>query len=513
MAGHVPLLVQTVPHVLAPSTDPVAQGIVAVVLLAVFALLARETAHRVLIAMASVAVLWGVTYFTPYHLSTFEWALRAIDLNVIVLLSAMMALVGVIKTTGAFEAVVSRILLRSKGRPLVILGLISWFTGIASAFLDNVTTVIFVTPMVIGMARRMNMRPQALLLPMVMASNIGGAATLIGDPPNILIGSGAGLSFVDFALALAVPCMVMLWWQEWYARRTFAIDLAVPSLTAPHDASPAPLTNPLLARWMTGICAAVLIGFLTHHLTGMPAAVPALIGAATALVVQDALYVRENRPTAHERIHGVLRLTEQDIEWPTLAFFGCLFMVVGAAVDTGLIARMTGGLEWTIAASSAAFGLGDAGTLLLAALLICWVSGVASAIVDNIPFVAVAIPIIAQLTHVLPGDTRVLWWALALGACLGGNATAIGASANVTTIGLAERVGARITFAEFTRFGAPVAVGTLVISSGYLIAYVWLGSGGATGVFLGLAAIVGIWRLTWKSPGAGVTSDGITANG
>ncbi|MFN8572888.1 MAG: SLC13 family permease [Gemmatimonadaceae bacterium] len=496
-----PLFLAAVEAQRAPTTDLVSQVIVAAVLLLVFALLVRDTAHRVLIAMASVAVLWGITYFTPFHLSTFEWALRAIDLNVIVLLSAMMALVGVMKTTGVFESLISRILLRSRGRPFAALSLIVWFTAAASALLDNVTTVIFVTPMAIGVARRMKLPPQALLLPMVMASNIGGTATLIGDPPNIMIGSGASLSFVDFLLALAAPCAVMVFFLEWFTRRVYASELMSSRDVEEVDGVVARLSNPRLGRWMFGISLAVLAGFLTHHLTGMPAAVPALIGAATALVVQDVLWVREHRATSQERLHGVLQVTENDIEWPTLAFFGCLFIVVGAAVDTGLIAQLADGLRWTIDSASRALHLDARGTLTLAALFICWFSGVASALIDNIPFVAVSIPIVHQLTQSLPGETRALWWALALGACLGGNGTAIGASANVTTIGLAERAGVTIRFKDFTRFGAPLTIGTLLVSTIFLVSYVWLGPTSTLLVFVATAGALAAWRLLRRGPG------------
>ncbi|MFN8583135.1 MAG: ArsB/NhaD family transporter [Gemmatimonadaceae bacterium] len=449
MSSGLSSLLQAPTDALAPTTDVTSQVIVALVLIALFALLAKETAHRVLIAMSAVSLLWTITYLTPFHLITFEGAVKALDVNVLMLLGSMMALVGVLKTTGAFETMVSRILVRARGRPLVILSLIAWFTAIASAFLDNVTTVIFVTPMAIAIARRLGMRPAVLLLPMTMASNIGGTATLIGDPPNIMIGSAAHLSFVDFLVDLTVPCVVMVFWLEWLSRRTFHADLAAPVPPGAAESSAVPLINPRLGHWMIAICLGVLVGFLTHHRTGMPPAVPALIGAAVALVVQDVLYVREHRPTLHERIHGVLQITEHDIEWPTLSFFGCLFIVVGAAVQTGLIGHIADGLQWLIAASSGALGLGDAGALGLAALLICWCSGLASALIDNIPFVAVCMPIVSQLTHAMPGETQVLWWALSLGACLGGNGTLIGASANVTTVGLAERAGIRITFRDF----------------------------------------------------------------
>jgi Na+/H+ antiporter NhaD/arsenite permease-like protein len=474
--------------------DPISQGIVAAIIICVFVLLAREAAHRVLIAMTAVAVLWAITYLTPFHLMTFDGMAQALDFNVLVLLAAMMAVVGVLKTTEVFESAVARIMERAGSRPLAIVALVGWFTAIASAFLDNVTTVIVITPMVMSMARRMGIRPAALLLPMVMASNIGGTATLIGDPPNIMIGSGAHLSFLDFLEDLTLPCALMILWLEFYARRYYAKDYADARPVESADGADGipQLTNVALARWMFVICAFILVGFLTHHLTGMPPAVPALIGAAAALVVQDVLYVRAFRPTAHERIHGILHITDKEIEWPTLAFFAFLFIAVGAAVQTGLIETVANTLDRTIEGGRALFGLSPNGTLLFAALVICWVSGFMSSLVDNIPFVAVSIPIIARLAPALQGDSSVLWWALSLGACLGGNGTIIGASANVTAVGLAERDGTRISFGEFARFGAPVAIGTLVISSAYLALHVYLGQ---TGSLLAMAILFAIFAL------------------
>jgi Na+/H+ antiporter NhaD/arsenite permease-like protein len=477
-----PLAPLAVQEALASTTDPVSQGLVAAILVGVFVLLAREAAHRVLVVLGAVAVLWLLTYFTPWRLISFEGTRDALDINVLVLLAAMMALVGVLKTTGVFEWAVAHLLRRAHGRPLAALTLVVWFTAALSAFLDNVTTVIFMTPMVIGLARQLRMSAAAILLPMVMASNIGGTATLIGDPPNIMIGSGANLSFIEFLRTLTLPCAVMVVWMLVFSRWRFRDALVASDdvVTASHHAAVPALTNPALARWMLVISAGVLVGFLTHHLTHMPAAVPATVGAAAALIVQDRLYLRDHRPTPAERMHGVLVVTERDIEWPTLAFFGFLFIIVGAAVETGLIGTLAVALQDGIAAGERAFGLSPQATLLFAALLICWASGLLSALIDNIPFVAVSIPIVAQLTGTLSGDTQVLWWALSLGACLGGNGTPIGASANVTTLGLAEKEGVPITFGDFTRFGAVVAAGTLVIASVFLALYVYVGRDSAT---------------------------------
>lgn len=476
------------------TTDPVSQAIVAVLLLGVFTLLTIEAAHRLVVVLGAVAVLWLITYFTPYHLLSFEGVASALDLNVLMLLAGMMAVVGVLKTTGIFEWSVARLLARAGGRPIVVLGLVVWFTAVTSAFLDNVTTVIFMTPMAMGLARQLRLAPPAVILPMVMASNIGGTATLIGDPPNIMIGSGAGLSFLDFITNLTPPIIVMMFWLVFYSERYFRRELGVNAGEARPRIEIPRLADPDLARWMGVIGAGILAGFLTHHITGMPAAVPATIGAAAAVIVQDRLYVRRRKPTAAERVHGVLAVTERDIEWPTLAFFGFLFIIVGAAVQTGLIGTLAAALQSGINSGSQALGLSPTGTLFFAALIICWVSGVMSALIDNIPFVAVAIPVVAQLTGGLAGESAVLWWALSLGACLGGNATPIGASANVTTIGMAEREGTRISFRAFTRFGAVVAFGTLVVSTAWLAVFVFAGKSVADWSALGLSGALAAFR-------------------
>ena len=482
LVPHIPLL-QEGSHeaVLEQSHDMVSQTIVGVLIVGIFVLLTMEAAHRVLIVFAAVALVWLITYLTPYHLISFDDGWHHVDVNVLILLGSMMAVVGVLKQTGFFNIAVTRMLNKSAGKPRLIQVLVGWFTAVTSAFLDNVTTVIFVTPMAIGMSKKLNIRPVAILLPMVIASNVGGTATLIGDPPNIMIGSGADLSFLDFIETLTAPILVCMVVIQWFSLRYYRNDLTPAAGEYVPEPVPA-ATDPLLLRWMLGICAFILLGFFTHALTGMPVSVPALIGAAAALVVQDRLYLKRHKPTAHERAHGILHVIEREIEWPTLSFFFFLFIVVGAAVETGLIATIAHRLEWTITSVSSALSLGDKGTLVFAAILICWVSAILSAFIDNIPYVAVSIPIVATLTTTLPGGkegTEVLWWALALGACLGGNGTAVGASANVTTMGLAEKQGIRIGFAEFMKFGMPAMIITVVISSLFLAAHVLFGEGPA----------------------------------
>jgi len=463
--------------------DVVSQAIVAAILVGVFALLAADRVHRVLVPIGAVAVVWLISYLSPFKLISFETAQQAIDLNVILLLFAMMALVGVLKTTNVFPWAADRLLERSRGNPSRAARLIIWFTGILSAILDNVTTVIFTYPMASEMARRLKINGSAFFLPMVMAANIGGTATLIGDPPNLLIGADGrtGLSFMDFIYHLTVPCTFMMIMLVWYSRRYYSADIGQ-SADIDHAGAATPtgakLQNVPLLRATCWITALIFAGFMTHTLTHMPVAVPAVIGIAAILLAQDYYYLKQHRPPAEERRHGVLAILEQDIEWPTLAFFIFLFVLVGAAVATGLIESLALALAWIIDRISMGFSLSPTATLLIAALLILWVSGFLSAVIDNIPYTAVTIPLVASLLGQLKAgpDGQVLWWALALGACLGGNGTLIGASANVTVTGLAEKDGKRISFNEFTAFGARVAGLTLVMSSAYLALWLYIGS-------------------------------------
>jgi Na+/H+ antiporter NhaD/arsenite permease-like protein len=486
-------------HVLTNTTDPVSQGIVGVVLVALFVLLTLEKAHRVLVALGAVSLLWLITYLSPWHLVTFDSAVEHLDLNVLMLLAGMMALVGVLRSTGVFEWAVVRLMSGAAGQPERALRIIVWFTGIASALADNVTCVIFVTPIALGTARSLNIKPLGMLLPMIMAANIGGTATLVGDPPNIMIGSGAGLTFVDFLRHLTAPALLMLVMLEWVSVRVFREALRpVRTAIVSHESTNASRgpTDPVLLRGLLIISTLVLIGFLTHGITGMPAAVPAIVGAGAALVLQDFRYLRLHDATIDERKHGILSILEHEIEWPTLAFFTFLFIIVGAAVDTGLMERVALLLRDGIASLRTGFGLSETGTLIVAALLVLWAAGILSAMIDNIPFVAVCIPIIHNLLPTLGVNSGIMWWALALGACLGGNGTPIGASANVTTIGLSEHAGHPITFRQFLRFGVPVAIGTLIVSSAWVVAYLLLGQGNAMiGTLLVAAVLFLVVRL------------------
>jgi Na+/H+ antiporter NhaD/arsenite permease-like protein len=479
---------------LATTTDPASQVIVAIALVMLFGLLTLEKAHRVLVALATVAVLWGISYLSPWRVVTLESAQASLDLNVLLLLAGMMAVVGVLKATGAFEWAVARMLVGRSDRPLLVMTLLLWVTGAASALLDNVTTVIFVTPIALGIATRLQLDAKALLLPIIMAANIGGTATLIGDPPNIMVGSAAHLSFLDFVMTVTPPVLVMMVGLDALMRRRYAGVLHREAAAV--EAGPVevpPITDRRLLAGMLWIGSGVLVGFLAHGITGMPAAVPATIGAAAALVLQDVLYLRGHKPSAEERRHGILGIIEHEIEWPTLVFFALLFILVGAAVNTGLIAGLAHTLERGILAGRDAFGLGDSGTLIFAALLVLWVAGGMSALIDNIPFVAVSIPIVESLSAGLAGGSMILWWALALGACLGGNGSPIGASANVTTLDLAARRSVRITFREFLGVGVPVMLLSLGTATVWVVIYVLFGN--AVAVIASLVSAVAVWLL------------------
>jgi Na+/H+ antiporter NhaD/arsenite permease-like protein len=488
-------------HGFESTRDVISQTLVAVLLITVFALLAADRVHRVLIPIGAVAVVWLISYFTPYRLISFETAKEAVDLNVILLLFSMMALVGVLKTTNVFPWAVDRLLEHSRGNPSRAARLIIWFTGVLSAVLDNVTTVIFAYPMASEMARRLKINASAFLLPMVMAANIGGTATLIGDPPNVLIGADprTGLTFMDFIYHLTVPCTFMMIMLVWYARRYYPADIGGPA-DADHAGAAKPtgaqLRNVALLRTTCWITVLIFLGFMTHGLTHMPVAVPAVIGVAAILLAQDYYYLKEHQPTHEERQHGVLAILEKDIEWPTLAFFLFLFILVGAAVATGLIESLALALAWVIEQISHGLGLSPRATLLVAAIVILWVSGLLSAVIDNIPYTAVTIPLVASLLDQLKtgAEGQILWWALALGACLGGNGTLIGASANVTVTGLAEKDGKRISFNEFTAFGARVTSLTLLASSLYLA--LWLYVGSATVNIAGAAILAVLFAAT-----------------
>jgi Na+/H+ antiporter NhaD/arsenite permease-like protein len=400
-------------------------------------LIASERFDRTLIALLGglLVVVLGVI--------DQEEAFAAIDFNVIFLLAGMMVLAGGLSKTGFFEYVAGRAIRLSRGQPFRLLIILSLLTALLAAVLDNVTTVVLLTPVTLSIARTLKVSPFPYLISQIFASNIGGTATLIGDPPNILIGSAAGLDFGAFLVNLA-PVVIVITaafvGMMWFAfGRHMEDDANRLDVLATVDPAAAITDRPLMVRALA-ILVLTLIAFLFHSALGLEAATIALLGATVLMLVGPF------------DPHDALR----DIEWNTLFFFVGLFMLIEAVVHVGIV----GGVADALADAAG-------GNLTIATMGILWFSALASAIVDNIPYTATAIPIVQRL---IEGglDGAVLWWALALGACLGGNLTIVGASANIVVANLAARDGHPITFLQFFRYGFGVVVVSLVISTAYL---------------------------------------------
>jgi Na+/H+ antiporter NhaD/arsenite permease-like protein len=403
-----------------------------------YALIALERWDRTLIALLAglLVVLLGII---DQHA-----AFEAIDLNVIFLLAGMMVIAGALAQTGLFDWLAIRSVRLSRGDPMRLLLILAVVTAFLSAFLDNVTTVVLTTPITLSMARRLDVSPMPYLISQILASNIGGTATLIGDPPNILIGSAAGLDFAEFMLNLG-PVTIAVF----IAYATIMYILFRGSLQVPEERRESALeitesvtiTNRRLLVRSLIVVALTMVGFLFHSALGLEAATVALLGATLIMLVGGL--------DPHEAF--------REVEWSTLFFFVGLFVLVEAVVHVGIVESVA---EMLAQATGDNAGIASIGLL--------WFSAIASAIVDNIPYTATAIPVVDQLiAGGLPEQP--LWWSLALGACLGGNLTIVGASANVVVANLALRGGHTIKFFEFFRYGSVVVVASLLISS----VYVW----------------------------------------
>jgi Na+/H+ antiporter NhaD/arsenite permease-like protein len=369
-----------------------------------------------------------------------------IDWNVIFLLLGMMIIVGILRRTGVFEYVAIWAAKRAKGSPLRVMILLSLITAVASAFLDNVTTVLLIAPVTLLVCDRLDIKPAPFLIAEVLASNIGGAATLIGDPPNIIIGSRAGLAFNDFLINLApivaIELVVFTLVLPRLFRGSFTVDPArVADVMALNEREA--IQKPKLLIKCGVVLLAVFAGFVLHSVIHIEPSVVALLGAGVLVLLSG------TEPKQY--LAGV--------EWETLLFFAGLFIMIGALVKTGVIGTL---------ARLAAEATG--GNALLAVMLILVVSALLSGVIDNIPYVATMSPLVLALTNDIPdpAHSEALWWSLAIGADFGGNMTAVGASANVVMLGIAARSGSPITFWEFTKKGAVVTVITVLVAAPYL---------------------------------------------
>jgi Na+/H+ antiporter NhaD/arsenite permease-like protein len=409
-----------------------------------FVLIATEKIHRVAAALAGAVIMLVIGATDAEHAFFSEEA--GIDWNVVFLLIGMMLIVAVLKRTGAFEFLAIWATKRARGRPYRVMVLLVLVTGIVSAFLDNVTTVLLIAPVTFLVCERLGVPVAPFLIAEVLASNIGGTATLVGDPPNIIIASRGGLSYNDFLIHLAPFALVLLIAFAGLCRILFRSAFRYDPRRAAQIAALRErdaIRDPRLLMISMAVLAVVTGAFVLHTVLHLEPSVVAIVGGLVLLAV--------SRLDAGE-VAG-------DMEWPTLVFFAGLFVMVGALVHTGVIEMISQ------AATEA-----TEGRLFFASILLLWGSAVLSAVIDNIPYVATTSPIVAEMVN-SNGDTtqsQVLWWSLALGADLGGNATAVGASANVVVLGLAERAGKPITFWQFTRYGIVVTVVTVALATVYL---------------------------------------------
>lgn len=424
------------------------------VLILIYSLIAFEFMHRTLAALLGAAVLLTVSYtigtfHDSYMILTFEDAMRAMDMNVIFLLMSMMIIVGVLKKTGVFQWMAYKSYHAARGNVYALASILMVVTAISSAFLDNVTTMLLIIPVTIEIALTLEINPIAFLMPEVFASNVGGTATLIGDPPNIMIGSYAKLSFIDFVNNLTIICLICLavtlvYFVYFYKKDYLKAKVTDVEKMIQHLREEYRITNKTLLIQGGIILGIVILLFIIHGALHMEPSIAAMIGAAVLLVVSRV---------------DLVEMLEHEVEWPTLVFFMMLFIIVAGAEETGLIQVIA---DWVKNVSG--------GSLTAAILMILWVSAIASAFIDNIPFTATMLPIVAYLTTAIPGaEDGVLWWALALGACLGGNGTMIGASANVVTVGMAERAGHPISFMYYMKVAAIPTIITIILSSIWLL--------------------------------------------
>lgn len=421
------------------------------ILLVAYIFIASEKIQKSVVALvgAALTMLLGLLPFhghydvqsAKYIKSVFEY----IEFDVIFLLVGMMIIVHIAAKSGVFKWMALELLKLTKGHPKLVLFALALFTAVASAFLDNVTTVVLIMPVTFVIAKELECDSIPFLITEVLASNIGGTATLIGDPPNIIIGAKAGLSFMDFVNELTlivsiifVVCVGILIFMFRKSLKTTADKM---EHIANLDNSKTITDKKLMIRSMITLIL-VIAGFVTHDMTGIPAYVFAVAGGAFLLLFENPKEVY------------------RDVEWLTIFFFIGLFIIIGGFEANGGISFLADKLiEFTH------------GSLSVATMFILWGSGILSGIVDNIPYTATMAPMIAQVQHTLPYagvGHHPLWWALSLGACLGGNLTIIGAAANVIVSETAAVKGHPISFMRFMKYGVIVTFVSLALSSAYL---------------------------------------------
>lgn len=411
-----------------------------IIFLLTYALIISEKIHRTVLAMA------GAAFMIIFGILDQESAVHHIDFNTLGLLIGMMIIVNTTAKTGLFTYIGIWTAKLAKGNPITLLWLLALITAIGSAFLDNVTTIILMVPVAFSITRRLRVQAFPYLFSMILATNIGGTATLIGDPPNIMIGSAVKeLTFVAFMenlapvaliiLAVILPLGILIFRKELkkgFAHQQSLMEISLEGLITEKKL----LVKCLFALGLT------LLGFFLHQYIHLETATIALAGAFLLLLMTG---------------EHVMEQAFRSVEWPTIFFFVGLFVLVGGLVETGIITRVA---EEVMRLTG--------GDPLTTSMLILWLSALASAFIDNIPLVATMIPMIQDMGGMGIQNLEPLWWSLALGACLGGNGTLIGASANLIAAGMSAKEGEPISFLKYMKYGLPLMIVTIIISSLYV---------------------------------------------
>ncbi len=407
-----------------------------------YALIISEKVHR------TVVGLFGAMLMILLGILDQETAVHHIDFNTIGLLMGMMIVVNITSETGLFNFLAIWAAKKVKAQPVALLVALSTLTAVCSALLDNVTTVLLTVPVTFNIAAQLKVDVKPFLMAQIISSNIGGTATLIGDPPNIMIGSAVGLSFGDFILNMTAVSVFI-----------FLVTVAIIVMIYRNDLHTKPelqdkvlrlnekeqITNPGLLKRCLAVLAITISLFAFHGMLGLESATAALTGAGLLLLV-----------SFHNNEEMIAKMLSK-IEWLAIFFFGGLFILVGALVETGVIKMLA---EEAIKVTN--------GDVTLTAMIILWMSAIASAFIDNIPFVATMIPLIKDMGTMGLTNLDPMWWSLALGACLGGNGTLIGASANVVVASMAAQRGRAISFIGFMKVAFPLMILSIIISTVYV---------------------------------------------
>lgn len=415
-----------------------------VIFVAAYALIISEKVHRTIVGLggAMLMILFGIL--------TQDQAIGHVDFNTLGLLMGMMIIVNITSETGLFNYLAIWAAKKVKAKPIALLVALSAITMICSALLDNVTTVLLTVPITFSITSQLKVDVKPFLISQILASNIGGTATLIGDPPNIMIGSAVGLNFMDFIFNLTAICILIFIVTEIlliviYRRGLHTTDDLRDKVM--HLKEKSQISNPRLLKKCLFVLFITISMFVLHGQLHMQTATAALTGAALLLFI------------SYAQDEAMIAKVLSKIEWLAIFFFAGLFILVGALVETGVISML----------AQEAMKLTN-GSLNATAMLILWMSAIASAFIDNIPFVATLIPLIQDMGRMGMTNLAPLWWALSLGACLGGNGTLIGASANVVVASMAAQRGQQISFIRFMVIAFPLMLLSIVISS----VYIWL---------------------------------------